>query len=81
MSYVVCLAGSTEAVLARVPDDYIARLKEEIVHLKPMLEALESGKLYVGDRDLGAVSKETEAWITHLKKTIAMHQAIVDANS
>jgi hypothetical protein len=43
-----------------------------------MLEPLESGKMYIGDRDLGRLTPEkTKAIIGPLKRTIATVQAIV----
>ena len=66
--------------MVRVPDHYIEGLKDEIVTLRAMLEPMEAGKLYIGDRDLGSVAPEaTRSWIEHLKRTIAMYQSIVDS--
>ena len=66
--------------MARVPDDYIDRLKSEIVALKAMLEPLESGKMHIGERQVNEPWQDrTQAQIDWLKRNIAMYQMIVDS--
>jgi hypothetical protein len=60
--------------------DYIDRLRDEIVEIKTMLEPLESGKLFIGERRSGDPNwyDRTQAQIDHMKRTIEMLQSIVD---
>jgi hypothetical protein len=65
--------------MIQVPDHHIERLKEDIEVLKRMLEPLESGKKQIGERKPNQPWRDcTQEHITHLKKTIAELQSIVD---
>jgi hypothetical protein len=60
--------------------DYIDVLREEIAGYREMLEPLEAGKIFIGERKSNQPEfvDRTQAQIDHLKHTIEVPQGIVD---
>lgn len=60
-------------------EGYIDRLRGDIAELREMLEPLETGKLFIGERRLNEPWLDrTQAQIDHMRRTIATLQSIVD---
>jgi hypothetical protein len=65
--------------MVTVPRQHIEWIKEEIKNLKEMLESLESGKVHIGEHKPNQPWQDrTQAWIDHLRRTIAMYETLVD---
>ena len=65
----------------RLPGWYVNKLKEEIRRLKEMLEPLESGKIHLGEKNVGRPDTDrTQAQIGALKRSIAELQSIADGS-
>lgn len=59
-------------------DDWIRRLKNEIIQFEASAESLESGKQMVGSYRHGVFTDESKEMAAHYRRIISTYEAMID---